>query len=104
MLVVLVVLVVLVAGAAIDPDSDAATGVNWFMAGIGLLFLLAPEKAVRPLDAVRTFMADNNAVIMMMILVLLGAKLLVTRSPAHGADGSVRRTDGDRGPGAMIRA
>jgi threonine/homoserine/homoserine lactone efflux protein len=162
------VLVVLIAGAASDPGSDAATGVNWVMAGIGVLFLVmavrmwrkrpargespempswmasinsvapvkaillgsvlsganpknlaltlaaaaaianaeldgpdtavailtfvaigsvtvvgavafslaAPSRAARPLAAVRQFMADNNATIMMVILVLLGVKLL----------------------------
>jgi threonine/homoserine/homoserine lactone efflux protein len=38
--------------------------------------LLAPERAARPLEAVRRFMAANNAVIMMIVLLLLGAKLL----------------------------
>jgi threonine/homoserine/homoserine lactone efflux protein len=34
------VVVVLVAGAASDPGSDTATGVNWIMAGLGVLFLV----------------------------------------------------------------
>ena len=33
------VIVVLVASSASDPGSDAATGISWVMAGIGLLFL-----------------------------------------------------------------
>lgn len=167
-LTVVSVLVVLVVGAASDPGSDAATGVNWFMAGIGLLFLVmaarkwkqrpkrgetpampawmasissvsplravllgatlsganpknlaltaaaaaaianaelggadtalailafvaigsitvvgavafylaAPTKAARPLATVMEFMGDNNATIMMVILVLFGVKIL----------------------------
>lgn len=162
------VVVLLVVGATTDPGTDAATGVNWFMAVIGLVFLgmaaqqwkkrpkrgeapkmpgwmatissvsptravlfgmalsganpknlaltvaagtaianaelgatdsaiailafiaigsvtvvgavafylAAPAHAVPPLTAVRQFMADNNATIMMVILLLLGAKLL----------------------------
>jgi threonine/homoserine/homoserine lactone efflux protein len=162
------VVVVLAAGAASDPGSDAAEGINWFMAGIGFMFfvmaarlwkkrpkrgetaempswmasinsisstralglgaalsaanpknlaltfaasaaianaqlgradttiavvtfvaigsttvvgavvfyLAAPARAARPLAAVRQFMADNNATIMMVILVILGTKLL----------------------------
>jgi threonine/homoserine/homoserine lactone efflux protein len=167
-LTIVSVLVVLIAGAASDPGSDAASGVNWFMAVIGLLFLAmavqqwkkrpkrgetsetpswmasinsvspsravlvgaalsganpknlaltltasaaianaelggadtalavaafvavgsitvvgavafyvaAPARATRPLATVKQFMADNNATIMMVILVLLGVKLL----------------------------
>jgi hypothetical protein len=37
-LTIVSVLVVLVAGAASDPGSEAATGINWFMAGIGVAF------------------------------------------------------------------
>jgi threonine/homoserine/homoserine lactone efflux protein len=167
-LTVVSVVVVVVAGAVSDPGSDAASGINWFMATIGVAFLVmaarqwrkrpkkgetpqmpswmasinsvqprkavllgaalsganpknlaltfaasaaianaqldggdtalailafvaigsitvvgavafylaAPAKAGRPLAAVKEFMADNNATIMMVILVLLGAKLL----------------------------
>jgi threonine/homoserine/homoserine lactone efflux protein len=162
------VVVVLVVGAATDPGSDAASGVNWFMAAIGIAFLVmaaqqwrkrpkrgepaevpawmasissisaakaaglgvalsaanpknlaltlaasaaianaqlsgadtaiaigvfvaigsitvvgavlfylvTPTRAAEPLAAVRRFMADNNATIMMVILLILGAKLL----------------------------
>ena len=38
------ILVVAIAGAASDPGSDAATGVNWLMAGIGLLFLVMAAR------------------------------------------------------------
>ncbi len=167
-LTIVSVLVVLVAGAASDPGSDVATGINWFMAGIGVAFLVmaaqqwkkrpkrgestempswmasinsisstralglgaalaaanpknlaltlaasaaianaqlggadtaiaiitfvaigsitvvgavafylaTPTRAAKPLAAVKQFMADNNATIMMVILVILGAKLL----------------------------
>ena len=34
------------------------------------------DRAARPLAAVKQFMSDNNAVIMMVVLLLLGAKLL----------------------------
>lgn len=33
------VLVILVVGAASDPGSDPAAGINWLMAGVGVLFL-----------------------------------------------------------------
>jgi threonine/homoserine/homoserine lactone efflux protein len=46
------------------------------VAGAVLFYLLDAERAARPLDAIRRFMSDNNAVIMMVILLLLGAKLL----------------------------
>jgi hypothetical protein len=41
-----------------------------------LFKLAAPARAARPLAAVRQFMAANNAVILMVILLVLGAKLL----------------------------
>ena len=40
------------------------------------LFYLSPKRAARPLDAIKRFMADNSAVIMMVVLLLLGAKLI----------------------------
>lgn len=39
-LTVVSVLVVLIASAASDPGSDEATGISWFMAGVGILFLV----------------------------------------------------------------
>jgi threonine/homoserine/homoserine lactone efflux protein len=167
-LTVVSVLVVLVAGAASDPGSDAATGINWFMALIGVAFLVmaaqqwkkrpksgetaqmpswmasinsisstkalglgaglaaanpknlaltlaasaaianaelggtdtaiaiitfvaigsitvvgavvfylaTPTRAAKPLASVKRFMADNNATIMMVILLILGVKVL----------------------------
>ena len=38
--------------------------------------LVAPDRAARPLAAVREFMTDYSAVITMVILVLLGGTLL----------------------------
>lgn len=46
------------------------------VAGAVLSYLISPGRAARPLEAVRQFMAQNNAVIMMVVLLLLGAKLL----------------------------
>ena len=46
------------------------------VAGAVLIFLIAPRAAARPLAAIRTFMADNNATIMMVILLLLGFKVI----------------------------
>ena len=44
--------------------------------GAVLFYLAAPTRAARPLAAIEQFMADNNATIMAVILLLLGAKLL----------------------------
>jgi hypothetical protein len=41
-----------------------------------LFALVAPRAATRPLDAVRRFMTDNNATIMMVLLLVLGLKIL----------------------------
>lgn len=41
-----------------------------------LYFLVAPGKATGPLTSVKEFMSDHNAVIMMVILLILGAKLI----------------------------
>ena len=47
------------------------------IAGSVLFYLLdAADRAARPLAAIGRFIADDNAVIMMVILLLLGAKLL----------------------------
>jgi threonine/homoserine/homoserine lactone efflux protein len=46
-LVVVSVVVVLVAGNASDPDSDTATGVNWVLAAIGVLFLIMAARQWR---------------------------------------------------------
>lgn len=46
------------------------------VAGSVAFYLAAGERAARPLAAVKHFMAENNAVIVMVVLLLLGAKLL----------------------------
>jgi threonine/homoserine/homoserine lactone efflux protein len=46
------------------------------VAGPVLLFLVAPKAAAKPLDEVKQFMADHSAVIMMVVLLVLGAKLV----------------------------
>jgi threonine/homoserine/homoserine lactone efflux protein len=46
------------------------------VAGAVLFYLVDAKRAARPLDAIKRFMSDNNAVIMMVVLLLLGAKLL----------------------------
>lgn len=46
------------------------------VAGAVLFYLVDAKRAARPLDAIKRFMADNNAVIMTVVLLLLGAKLL----------------------------
>lgn len=46
------------------------------VAGSVAFHLVAGERAARPLAEIKQFMADNNAVIMTVVLLLLGAKLL----------------------------
>jgi Sap, sulfolipid-1-addressing protein len=46
------------------------------VAGSVLFYMIDADRAARPLATVKQFMSDNNAVIMMVILLLLGAKLL----------------------------
>jgi threonine/homoserine/homoserine lactone efflux protein len=46
------------------------------VAGSVSLYLIDADRAARPLATVKQFMSDHNAVIMMVILLLLGAKLL----------------------------
>jgi len=46
------------------------------VAGSVLFYLVDADRAARPLAAIKRFMSDNNAVIMMVVLLLLGAKLL----------------------------
>ena len=71
-----------IAEAGLDP-ADEAIAVAAFVAigsvtvaGAVLLYLVDAKRAARPLDAIKRFMSDNNAVIMMVVLLLLGAKLL----------------------------
>ncbi len=46
------------------------------VAGAVLVYLVDAKRAARPLNAIKRFMSDNNAVIMMVVLLLLGTKLL----------------------------
>jgi threonine/homoserine/homoserine lactone efflux protein len=71
-----------IAEAALD-GADKAIAIGVFVAlgsatvaGAVAFYLVAPGRAARPLDAIKRFMSDNNAVIMMVVLLLLGAKLL----------------------------
>jgi hypothetical protein len=52
------------------------------VAGAVLFYLVAPVTAARPLAAIKQFMSATTPLIMMVVLLLLGAKLLsVTGSP-----------------------
>ncbi len=46
------------------------------VAGPVLFYVAAPGKAAGPLDSIKQFMSDHNAVIMMVVLLVLGAKML----------------------------
>ena len=46
------------------------------VAGPVLFYLVAPKKAAGPLESIKHFMAVHNAVIMMVVLLVLGAKVL----------------------------
>lgn len=46
------------------------------VAGAVIASLLAPRRTAAPLASIKTFMAANNAAIMMVILLLFGAKLV----------------------------
>jgi hypothetical protein len=46
------------------------------VAGSVTFYLVASERAARPLAAMKDFMAANNAVIMMVLFVVLGVKIL----------------------------
>jgi threonine/homoserine/homoserine lactone efflux protein len=39
-------------------------------------FVIAPERAAKPLESIKQFMSEHNAVIMCVVLLVLGAKLL----------------------------
>jgi threonine/homoserine/homoserine lactone efflux protein len=71
-----------IAEAGLD-GADTAVAIAVFVAlgsvtvaGAVLFYLVDAEQAARPLDVIKRFMSDNNAVIMMVALLLLGAKLL----------------------------
>jgi hypothetical protein len=71
-----------IAQAGLDRAGNAAAIAVYVLlgslsvAGAVLYFLIAGDRAVGPLNAVRKFMSANNAVIMMVIFLLLGAKLV----------------------------
>jgi threonine/homoserine/homoserine lactone efflux protein len=46
------------------------------VAGPVIFFLLAGDAASKPLASIKAFMSEHNAVIMMVVLLVLGAKLL----------------------------
>jgi threonine/homoserine/homoserine lactone efflux protein len=71
-----------IAEAGLD-RADTAIAIAVFIAlgsvtvvGAVLFYLVDADRAARPLAAVKQFMSDNNAVIMMVVLLLIGAKLL----------------------------
>jgi hypothetical protein len=41
-----------------------------------LFYLVATERAAAPLAQIKQFMSEHNVVIMMVVLVVLGAKLI----------------------------
>jgi threonine/homoserine/homoserine lactone efflux protein len=46
------------------------------VAGPVVFFLFGAERASKPLASIKEYMADHNAVIMMVVLLILGAKLI----------------------------
>jgi threonine/homoserine/homoserine lactone efflux protein len=71
-----------IAEAGLD-SADEAIAVGVFVVlgsitvvGAVLFYLVARDRAARPLASVKQFMADNNAVIMMVVLLVLGVKLI----------------------------
>jgi threonine/homoserine/homoserine lactone efflux protein len=71
-----------IAEAGLD-GADKAIAIAVFVAlgsvtvgGAVLCYLVDADRAARPLEAIKRFMSENNAVIMMVVLLLLGAKLL----------------------------
>ena len=46
------------------------------VAGPVVFYLVASARAAGPLDSIKTFMSEHSAVIMMVLLLVLGAKLL----------------------------
>ena len=80
-----------IAQAGLDAGGDAL-GVAVFVVlgsltvvGAVVFYLVAPRAAAVPLGSIKTFMADHNAVIMMVILLVLGAKLIGTGLGALGS-------------------
>jgi threonine/homoserine/homoserine lactone efflux protein len=65
------------------PGVDSAIAVAVFVAigsvtvvGAVLAYMVNADRVARPLESIRVFMSANNAVIMMVVLLLLGAKML----------------------------
>jgi threonine/homoserine/homoserine lactone efflux protein len=46
------------------------------VAGPVLFYVFASARAAKPLESIKVFMSDHNAVIMMVVLLVLGAKLI----------------------------
>ena len=46
------------------------------VAGPVVVFIVASRRAAGPLESIKDFMAAHNAVIMMVVLLVLGAKLI----------------------------
>jgi len=71
-----------IAQAGLSGSQDAIAVAAFVLVGsltvVGpvLFFMAASEKAAKPLAAMKEFMSDHNAVIMMVVLLILGAKLL----------------------------
>lgn len=71
-----------IAGAGLDSAQKAIAIVVFValgsvtVAGAVLFYLVDAKRAAGPLGAIKQFMSDNNAVIMMIVLLLLGAKVL----------------------------
>jgi Sap, sulfolipid-1-addressing protein len=71
-----------IAEAGLD-QADKAIAIAVFVAlgsitvaGAVLVYLVDAERVAPALDAIRRFMSENNAVIMMVVLLIIGAKLL----------------------------
>jgi threonine/homoserine/homoserine lactone efflux protein len=71
-----------IAKAGLDASGETAAVIVFVVIGsitvVGavLAYLVAPRWAAGPLEAIRHFMSDNNATIMMVILLILGLKIL----------------------------
>ncbi len=71
-----------IAQAGLDgPDTAIAVAVfvalgSVTVVGAVVFHLVGGARAARPLGAIKQFMADNNATIMMVVLLILGAKFL----------------------------
>ncbi len=71
-----------IAQAGLDAAQETVAVVTFVVigsltvAGAVAAYLVAPRWAKGPLDGVRRFMADHNTAIMVVILLILGAKIL----------------------------